>query len=67
MAKNNAINANNIDSPINCIDNCQRNAPTDFLTPTSLALSAERAVERFIKLTQAISNTTRAIIKKIFV
>jgi hypothetical protein len=35
--------------------------------PTSFALSAERAVERFIKLMQAIINTTNAIAKNMFV
>ena len=53
------------DSLINCTDNCQRCAPIDFLMPTSLALSAERAVERFIKLIQAISKTTKAMMQKI--
>ena len=54
-----AINDSTIDSLTNCSANCHRNAPIDFLTPTSLALSAERAVDKFIKLMQAISKTIK--------
>src|SRR4051794_18904128 len=36
-------------------------APNTFLTPISTALFEERAVERFMKLTQAIRMVTRAM------
>ena len=62
-----AMSVRMIDSPMNCIDNCQRNAPMVFRMPTSLALSDDRAVERFMKLTMAISNTIREMIRKILV
>ena len=43
-----AIKASKIDSPINCLISCFLPAPTIFLSPTSLALVADLAVERLI-------------------
>src|ERR1017187_1118762 len=40
--------------------------PNTFLTPTSFARLAEDAVERFIKLMQAINKIKMAIAKKIY-
>src|SRR5262249_8604581 len=40
--------------------------PSTFLTPTSLALPALRAVDRFIKLIQAISRINTAIVENIY-
>ena len=45
-----------IDSKKNCRISCLLPEPSVFLTPTSFALFSERAVERFMKLTQAINN-----------
>src|SRR5579862_407455 len=67
MASTNATDDNKTASLKNCTDRCHRCAPTDFRTPTSLALSADRAVERFIKFMQAISNTIQAMVKNIAV
>ncbi|MGB2908766.1 MAG: hypothetical protein WBB73_16820 [Candidatus Aminicenantaceae bacterium] len=55
-----AKKANNIDSPKNCRIISGRLPPTTFLIPTSLARIVERAVERFMKLMQAIRITIRA-------
>src|SRR4051812_20473889 len=54
------------DSVKNCIMRCERNEPATFLMPTSFARLAERAVERFIKFTQAISKIKIAITEKIY-
>ena len=39
--------------------------PNTFLIPTSFARLDERAVERFIKFTQAINKISKAIAEKI--
>ena len=52
---------------MNCVDNCQRLAPIVFLMPTSFARSADLAVDKFIKLIQAISNIIIPIAKNILV
>jgi len=52
------------DSPRNCLMSCKRKAPRTFLTPTSLALLADRAVERFMKLKEAMSRMKNAIAEK---
>ena len=44
---------------------CERNEPATFLMPTSFARFAERAVERFMKFTQAINKIKTAITEKI--
>src|SRR6186997_2424650 len=62
--KRKAINARIIDSEKNCIINCFLSEPNVFLTPTSFALFSERAVERFMKFTQAINKIINAIIVK---
>src|SRR5215213_6674408 len=62
MEKRKAITASMIDSKKNCVTNCFLSEPSVFRTPTSLALFSERAVERFIKLTQAIIKITKAMI-----
>ena len=49
------------DSKKNCSTSCFLPDPSVFLTPTSFALFSERAVERFMKLTQAISNMINAM------
>jgi len=51
-----AIKLIRIDSPMNCFINCVLSAPKTFLMPTSLALFADLAVARFIKLMQAINS-----------
>ena len=48
----------NNDSLKNCLISCFLSEPTALRTPTSFALFSERAVLRFMKLMQAISNTT---------
>ena len=40
--------------------------PATFLIPTSFARLDERAVERFMKFTQAISKMKKAMIEKIY-
>ena len=44
-----------IDSTRNCDTSCLRTAPTTFLIPISLARLEARAVDKLIKLTQAIT------------
>jgi len=41
-----------------------RNAPTVFLSPISLALVVDRAVDRLMKLMQAISKMNTAAAEK---
>ena len=53
-----------IDSKRNCLISEPRFVPSTFLIPTSRARLAERAVERFIKFTQAISSTINATAAK---
>ena len=55
------MNASIADSKKNCSTNCFLPDPSVFLTPTSFALFSERAVERFMKLTQAISSMINAM------
>src|SRR6478735_7884479 len=57
---------NRTDSPVNCKSNCLRSAPTTFLTPISLALLNDLAVDKLMKLKHAISNTNKAIADKAF-
>src|SRR5829696_1789456 len=45
----------------NCLTSEVFSAPNTFRTPISIALFEDRAVERFIKLTQAMSKVTMAI------
>src|ERR1043166_5480408 len=59
-----AANASIIDSEKNCRISCFLPEPSVFLTPTSFALFSERAVDRFMKLTQAIKRMIRAIMVK---
>jgi hypothetical protein len=61
----NEINVSRIDSPKNCLAICDLVAPITFLMPTSVALFADLAVARFIKLIQAIMRINNAIIEKI--
>src|SRR3569833_2307114 len=55
-----------VDSVRNCAIKLPRADPNTFLTPTSLARFEERAVDRFIKLTQAINKIITAIKEKIY-
>ncbi len=55
-----AITAIRIASERNWVINCLRADPKTFLIPTSFALPADLAVERFMKFTQAISRMKRA-------
>src|SRR5690606_7917497 len=50
------------DSPKNCLTNCSLLEPTDFLTPTSLALFSDLAVDKFMKLIHANKRTNAPII-----
>lgn len=54
------------DSVINWVINDFFSDPNVFLTPTSLARSDDRAVDRFIKLIQAINNIKKATRPKIY-
>src|SRR5579863_4674297 len=54
-----------IDSTRNCVTRSLRLDPSTFRTPTSRLRPAERAVERFMKLTQANSRIKTAIIMNI--
>src|SRR5450755_3991615 len=65
-ASSNDRKLNKTDSVKNCVIKCDRSEPATFLIPTSFARLAERAVERFIKLTQAISKIKMAITEKIY-
>ncbi len=57
-----AMSAVATDSPRNCTMSWTRDAPSDFRTPTSRARFAERAVDRFMKLMQAIKRIIAAIV-----
>ena len=61
----NAMSARIIDSKKNCTISCFLSDPNVLRMPTSLALFSERAVERFMKLTQAINNMMMAIMVNI--
>src|SRR5437868_4179502 len=54
-----------IDSVRNCAIKYLRGEPSTLRTPTSFALLDERAVDRFIKFTQAISSINIAMAEKI--
>ena len=54
------------DSVKNCVIRFFLNEPNTLRTPTSFARLAERAVERFIKFTQAISSIKNAMAEKIY-
>src|SRR6266498_5419154 len=56
--KRNTIIVMSIDSLKNCSINCFRKQPTALRIPISFARFDERAVLKFMKLIQAISNTT---------
>src|SRR3989337_4549077 len=58
---NTAIKESKSDSPINCFTKSFLPAAIYFRTPTSLALFDARAVDKFIKLIQAISCINPAI------
>src|SRR6478735_1564821 len=63
MAMNSETKAVSIDSVMNWkISEC-RCAPMDFFIPTSFALRDARAVERFMKLIQAINKMKMAIME----
>ena len=61
MAKPNAMKQSKNDSPMNCHINWPLSDPMTFLTPISLALFKDRAIDRLIKLMQAINNMKMAI------
>src|SRR4028118_1763633 len=60
-ARTKAIKDKRTASQRNCLIREAFSAPSTFLTPISNALFEERAVERFIKLTHAISKVTMVI------
>src|SRR5437868_14871664 len=60
-ARMKAISDINMDSPRNCRTSEFFSAPSTFLTPTSADRFEERAVERFMKLIQAINKVNTAI------
>ena len=57
----NAIKLIKMDSVKNCCTRPILSEPSTFLTPTSLARFDERAVDRFIKFTQAINKIKNAM------
>ena len=61
VASASAMNDINMASPRNCLSREVFCAPRTFLTPTSAALLAEFAVDRFMKLIQAINNVSKAM------
>src|SRR5215831_5540323 len=61
-----AIRLIRIDSVRNCLTRLLRSEPRTFRTPTSFARLEERAVERFIKLTQAMSKMKIAMAEKMY-
>ena len=54
------IMAINTDSPKNCFSREDRSAPNTFRTPTSAARFEELAVDKFMKLMQAINKVSSA-------
>src|SRR5262245_39046554 len=54
------------DSPINWLTNDRLLAPNTFRTPTSAERLDERAVDRFIKLMQAINKVNTAMEPRIY-
>ncbi len=63
---NSAMNDTKVDSVRNCQIRVFLSVPNTFLMPTSLALFAERAVDRFMKLMQAINKINNATAEKIY-
>ena len=61
IASNTPVSVNKKDSPINCITRSMRSAPIILRTPTSLARLDARAVDKFMKLIQAINWIRMAI------
>ncbi len=59
-----AIKVRRVDSPKNCLIRSDFRAPTTFRIPTSLARVECRAVDRFMKLTQARSRMQKAVKEK---
>ena len=55
---------NRNDSPKNCEISCERLAPITFRKPISFARFTDRAVERLIKLQQAINKIKSAVAEK---
>ena len=66
MASMQEMKAVKVDSLRNCVIKFLRSVPNTLRTPTSLALFAERAVVRFMKLMQAISKIKMATAEKIY-
>jgi len=64
-ASNKEIKLNRKDSPKNWKINFVLVAPTTFLTPTSFALFIDRAVDKLIKLMQAINNIKNAMLERV--
>ena len=54
------------DSPRNCLANCPRWAPSDLRTPTSRIRCEALAVDRFMKLKQAISRMNNAVMLNMY-
>ena len=52
------------DSSINCLKSIERSAPNTFRMPTSRARFEEVAVERLMKLIQAIARINKAMAEK---
>src|SRR5688572_6925124 len=64
IATSNDNNTVKVDSVRNCMTSFFRSVPNTLRMPTSRALPAERAVVRFMKLMQAISNINKATAEK---
>ena len=62
----NAIMLINNDSPRNCFTSDFFSAPNTFRIPTSAERFEERAVDRFMKLMQAISKVNKAMEARIY-
>ncbi|MNK99145.1 hypothetical protein D3C87_1195270 [compost metagenome] len=60
------INVIRMDSKKNWLINDLRDDPIALRTPTSLALRSDRAVDKFMKFTQAINRIQKASSKNIF-
>src|ERR1700733_14881429 len=61
-----AIKVTITDSDKNCAIKYLRGEPSTLRTPTSRALFDERAVDRFMKFTQAMSNINMAMAEKMY-
>ena len=66
-AKTKEINTNIIASPKNCMATCPRLAPSTLRMATSLARWLTLAVDKFIKLIQAINKINAATILKVII